>query len=109
MNESGDKVTQKWTIEEASENPFHFKRFLTPAAREKFDAMFTGRNSRGLQSHGKNMKQLYYVSLSAVELDKFEAASNYPDLQVMTVFLGDDNLDRAYFKPRALQMKQNII
>ena len=55
------------------------------------------------------MKQIYQVTLSAVELDKFEAASHYQDMKVMTVFLGDENLDRAYFKPRALQMKQNLV
>ena len=49
------------------------------------------------------------MNLSGVELDKFENASSYPDLKVMTVFLGDENLDSAYFKPRALQMKQNIM
>ena len=49
------------------------------------------------------------MTLSAVELDKFEERVHYPDLKVMTVFLADDNLDRAYFKPRAIQMKQNVI
>ena len=51
------------------------------------------------------MKQLYQVTLQSVELDKFENAKLYPDLKVMTVFVGDENLDKAYFKPRALQMK----
>ena len=50
------KEPHKWTIGEANTNPFHFCRFLTPLAKEKFDALFTGRNSRGLSSHGQNMK-----------------------------------------------------
>lgn len=53
------KYPHKWTIGEANSNPFHFCRFLSPSAKEKFDALFTGRNSRGLSSHGQNMKQLY--------------------------------------------------
>ena len=48
------------------------------------------------------MKQLHQVTLSAVELDKFENASDYSDLKVMTVFIGDENLDHAYFKPRGV-------
>jgi len=55
------------------------------------------------------MKQVYQVTLSAVELDKFEACEHYQDMKVMTVFVRDENLDRAYFKPRGVQMKQNII
>eukprot|EP00353_Schmidingerella_taraikaensis_P010593 CAMPEP_0185591166 /NCGR_PEP_ID=MMETSP0434-20130131/63607_1 /TAXON_ID=626734 ORGANISM="Favella taraikaensis, Strain Fe Narragansett Bay" /NCGR_SAMPLE_ID=MMETSP0434 /ASSEMBLY_ACC=CAM_ASM_000379 /LENGTH=62 /DNA_ID=CAMNT_0028215957 /DNA_START=1001 /DNA_END=1189 /DNA_ORIENTATION=+ len=55
------------------------------------------------------MKQVYQVSLSSFELDKFENVGAYPDLKVMTVFIGDENLDRAYFKPKALKMKQNIM
>ena len=62
-----------WSLEEANSNPFHFKKFLTASAKEKFDGIFTGKNSRGLQTHGKNMKQVYQVTLSSVELDKFEA------------------------------------
>lgn len=47
--------------------------------------------------------------MSAVELDKFENAGEYSDMKVMTVFIGDENLDRAYFKPRGVQMKQNVV
>jgi len=80
-------------------------KFLTSEGKEKFDALFTGRNSRGIQLHGYNLKQVYQVTLSAVELDKFEASAHYQDLKVLTVFVGDENLDRAYFKPRGIQMK----
>ena len=39
------------------------------------------------------MKQVYQVNLSAVELDKFEEIKHYQDLKVITVFVGDENLD----------------
>ena len=99
----------KWTIEEANSNPFHFLQFLTPLAKAKFDTLFTGRRNKRLSSDGKNMKQVYQVTLSAVELDKFEEREHYQDLKVITVFIGDENLDQAYFKPRGLQMKQNLM
>ena len=46
----------RWTLEKANSDPFHFLQFLTPHAKEKFDDIFTGRSSRGIQTHGKNMK-----------------------------------------------------
>ena len=45
------------------------------------------------------------MNLAAVELDKFDEIAHYQDLKVMTVFIGDENLDQIYFKTRGMQMK----
>lgn len=99
-----------WTLDNANRDPYHFLQFLTPTGQEKFETFLSGRKrqARIASDSGRNMKQVYQVSLSAVELDKFEEIKAYQDLRVLTVFVADENLDRVYFKARGLQLKQNM-
>ena len=89
-----------WNIEMAKEDPFHFLHFLTPSARVKFGQMMnnkTGTTRRQqtlnkLDNKGNEnepVKHLYSCTLSNIELDKFDAKDQYPDLKVFTVFCVD--------------------
>ena len=84
---------------------------MTPAGQEKFDCFLNGKKRSGTipnNNAGKNMKQIYQVNLSAVELDKFEEIQHYQDLKVITSFIADENLDQIFFKTRGQQVKLNI-
>ena len=122
--DAAEEEEAAWRLEAARKDPLHFKKFLQPEARRKYETLLDGKPGPLPHEHGQqpianqgssaslyseSIKHLYQVTLSTIELDKFALGKEFPDLKVFTVFCQDPAQDRMFFQPQKLAARKQIL